>query len=139
MRSLGSLLTLVLHQAVDLEPVGPPAVPRARLGHADHEALPQPASLAGRPVLLVDDALVVVAALLDHRLVVAAPAEEALAALAGERSKVESDHNSIFALFNLTFTMKKPVVRSEIFNFKKIDSQKKFQMSLVSLTNLEIG
>ena len=34
--------------------------------------------------------------------------------------KVESDHNSIFALFNLTFTMKKPVVRSEIFDFKKI-------------------
>ena len=41
--------------------------------------------------------------------------------------KVESDHNSIFALFNLTFRMKKPVVRNEIFNFKKIDSQKKFQ------------
>ena len=82
--------SLVLHQAVDLEPVGPPAVPAARLGHADHKALPQPASLAGRPVLLVDDALVVVAALLDHSLVVAAPAEEALAALAGERSKVET-------------------------------------------------
>ena len=90
MRSLGSLLALVLHQAVDLEPVGPPAVPTARLGHADHEALPQPASLAGRPVLLVDDALVVVAALLDHCLVVAAPAEEALAALTGERPKVKT-------------------------------------------------
>ena len=90
MRSLGSLLTLVLHQAVDLEPVGPPAVPAARLGHADHEALPQPASLASGPVLLVDDTLVVVAALLDHCLVVTAPAEEALAALAGERSKVET-------------------------------------------------
>ena len=75
---------------MDLEPVGPPAVPAPRLGHADHEALPEPASLAGRPVLLVDDTLVVVAALLDHRLVVAAPAEEALAALAGERSKVKS-------------------------------------------------
>ena len=82
--------SLVLHQAVDLEPVGPPAIPRARLGHADHEALPQPASLASRPVLLVDDTLVVVATLLDHCLVVATPAEEALATLAGERSKVET-------------------------------------------------
>ena len=82
--------SLVLHEAVDLEPVGPPAVPRARLGHADHEALPQPASLASRPVLLVDDAPEVVLALLDHRLVVAGPPKEALAALAGERSKVET-------------------------------------------------
>ena len=72
------MLLVLLHQAVDLEPVGPPAVPAARLGHADHEALPQPASLAGRPVLLVDDALVVVAALLDHRLVVAAPPKKLL-------------------------------------------------------------
>ena len=37
-------------------------------------------------------------------------------------------------LFNLTFTMKKPVVRSEIFNFKKIDSQKKFQ-NVTSFSN----
>ena len=90
MRSLGSLLTLVLHEAVDLEPVGPPAVPRARLGHANHKALPQPASLASRPVLLVDDAPEVVLALLDHRLIVVGPPEEALAALAGERSKVKT-------------------------------------------------
>ena len=82
--------SLVLHEAVDLEPVGPPAVPRARLGHADHEALPQPAGLAGRPVLLVNDAPEVVLALLDDRLVVAGPAKEALAALAGERPKVET-------------------------------------------------
>ena len=75
---------------MDLEPVGPPAVPATGLGHADHEALPQPAGLAGRPVLLVDDALVVVATLLDHCLVVAASSEEALAALAGERPKVET-------------------------------------------------
>ena len=82
--------SLVLHQAVDLEPVGPPAVPGARLGHANHEALPQPASLAGRPVLLVDDAPEVVLALLDDRLVVAGPSKEALAALASERSKMET-------------------------------------------------
>ena len=82
--------TLVLHEAVDLEPVGPPAVPGAGLGHADHEALPQPAGLARRPVLLVHHAPVAVLALLDHRLVVARPSEEALAALAGERAEVEA-------------------------------------------------
>jgi hypothetical protein len=75
---------------VDLEPVGPPAVAGARLGHADHEALAEPARLARRPVLLVHDAPVAVLALLDHRLVVAGPAEEALAALAGEGAKVEA-------------------------------------------------
>ena len=80
---------------MDLEPVGPPAIPRARLGHANHEALPQPARLASRPVLLVDDALVVVATLLDHSLVVATPAQEALAALAGERSKVETSRRFV--------------------------------------------
>ena len=89
-RSLGSLLTLVLHQAVDLEPVGPSAVSAAGLGHADHEALPQPARLARGSVLLVHDAPEVVLALLDHRLVVARPPKEALAALARERAKVES-------------------------------------------------
>ena len=75
---------------MDLEPVGPPSVPGAGLGHADHEALPQPARLARGPVLLVDDALVVVSTFLDHSLVVAASPKEALAALAGERSKVET-------------------------------------------------
>ena len=75
---------------MDLEPVGPPAVPRARLGHAHHEALSEPAGLAGGPVFLVDHTPVVVLALLDHRLVVAGPAKEGLAALAGEGSKVES-------------------------------------------------
>ena len=75
---------------MDLEPVGPSAVSAAGLGHADHEALPQPARLARGPVLLVDDALVVVSTFLDHSLVVAASPKEALAALARERSKVES-------------------------------------------------
>ena len=75
---------------MDFEPVGPSAVPAAGLGHADHEALPQPARLARGPVLLVHDAPEVVLALLDHRLVVARPPKEALAALARERSKVET-------------------------------------------------
>lgn len=46
-----------------LEPVGAAAVARAGLGHADHEALAQPARFARRPVLLVDDAFAVVLAL----------------------------------------------------------------------------
>ena len=75
---------------MNLEPVGPPSVPTAGLGHADHEALPQPAGLARRPVLLVNDALVVVSALLNHCLVVATSTEEALAAFAGECTKVEA-------------------------------------------------
>ena len=82
-------MTPVLHEAVDLEPVGAAAVPRARLGHAHHEALAQPAGLAGRAVLLVDDTLVVILAFLYDGLVVARPPKEGLAPLAGECAKVE--------------------------------------------------
>jgi len=57
------LLLLFLEQAVDLEPVGPPAVPGPALGHAHHQTLAQPARLARRPVLLVDHAFAVVLAL----------------------------------------------------------------------------
>ena len=85
-----SLLWVLLHEAVDLEPVGPPAVPTAGLGHADHEALPQPAGLARRPVPFVDDALVAVLAVRDHCLVVAESPEEALAAFAGDLAIVLS-------------------------------------------------
>ena len=84
------LLGVLLHEAVYLEPVAPPAVPTAGLGHADIEALLQPAGLAGGAVLLVDDAAVVVLALRDHRLVVTEPPKEALAALAGEGAEVEA-------------------------------------------------
>jgi len=75
---------------VDLEPVGPPAVPAPRLGHADTEALFEPTSLARGPVALVNDANVVVFALRNHCLVVAEPSKEALAALTSERPKVKS-------------------------------------------------
>ncbi len=39
-------------------------IPAARLGHADHEALPEPAGLAGGPVLLVHHTSVAILALL---------------------------------------------------------------------------
>ena len=85
-----ALLGVLLHEAVDLEPVAPPAVATAGLGHAHTKALLEPAGLAGGAVPLVDDAAVVVLALRDHSLVVTEPPEEALAALAGEGTKVEA-------------------------------------------------
>jgi hypothetical protein len=45
---------LLLDQAVDFEPVGPAAVPRAALRHAYGQTLLEPARLARRPILLVD-------------------------------------------------------------------------------------
>lgn len=93
-RERGRLLSLllaealVLEQAVDLEPVRAAPVPGAALGHADREALLEPARLARGSILLVDDALVVVLALADTRTVVVGAAEERLAALAGEGAKM---------------------------------------------------
>jgi hypothetical protein len=75
---------------VDLEPVGAPTIPGAGFGHADHEALPQAAGLAGGAVLLVDDTAVVVLTLLDDGLIVASPPKEGLAPFACEGPKVES-------------------------------------------------
>ncbi len=80
----------LLHEAMDLEPIGPPSIARSRLGHPDHEAFSQPTSFAGCPVLLVNDAAIVVLALLDDALVVASPSEEGLASFASEGSKMES-------------------------------------------------
>lgn len=61
---------------MDFKPVGPSPVPRAGLGHADHEALAQPARLARGAVLLVDDAFSVVLAFRDRvQVVVRAPEE----------------------------------------------------------------
>ena len=75
---------------MNLEPVGPSAITTTGLGHADREALTQPAGLAGGSVALVDDTAVVVLAVGDVGLVVAEAAEEALAALAGEGPEVEA-------------------------------------------------
>ena len=73
-----------------LEPVRPPPISRPGLGHADHEALPQPAGLAGCPVLLVNHTPVVVLALLDYGLIVAGPAKERFASLACEGPEMEA-------------------------------------------------
>lgn len=61
---------------MDLEPVGAAPVAGARLGHADHQALAQPARFARCPVLLVDDTFSVVLALRDGVQVVVGAAEE---------------------------------------------------------------
>jgi len=63
---------------VNLEPVRPATVPRAGLGHADEEALLQPACLARRPILLVDHALAAVLAVGDAVHVVVRAPEEGL-------------------------------------------------------------
>ena len=55
---------ILLHDAVDLEPVRSAAIPAPRLGHAHHQALPEPAGLAGCPVLLVYCTPVIVLAFL---------------------------------------------------------------------------
>jgi len=69
---------LVLQQAMDLEPIGPAAVPRPALRHADQEAFAQPARFARRPVLLVDHALAVVLAFRYRTQVVVGPSEKRL-------------------------------------------------------------
>ena len=66
MRSRRPLAAIGLHEAVDLEPVRSPAISGARLGHPDHEALPESAGLARGPVLLVHHAPELVLALGDH-------------------------------------------------------------------------
>ena len=63
-RTSARFVCILLHDAVDLEPVGPAAIPAAGLGHANHQALPQPAGLAGCPVLLIYCAPVIVLAFL---------------------------------------------------------------------------
>ena len=84
------LLCVLLHQAVDLEPVGATAVSAARLGHPHRETFLEAASLAGGSVPLIDDTDVVVLTVRDHCLVVTESSEERFAALTGEGSEVES-------------------------------------------------
>ena len=55
-----------MHEAVDFKPVGPSTISRSGLGHADHEALSEPAGLTGGPVLLVHHTSVVVLTLLEN-------------------------------------------------------------------------
>ena len=90
-----------MHQAVDLEPVGPPAVSGARLGHPNHQTFPQSAGFTRSSVLLVHNTSVVVLTFSDHRLVVTSPAKERLAALAGEGSEVEAGSRFITDLTGL--------------------------------------
>ena len=44
----------------------------------------------------------------------------------GRGKNIESDHNPIFASFNLTYNVKKPELRREIFDFKNKEGQKKY-------------
>ena len=69
---------MLLHEAVQFEPVGPATVARPGLGHADQEAFAESAGLAGCPVLFIDDALTAVLALGDDGQIVVGPAKEGL-------------------------------------------------------------
>lgn len=71
-------LLLFLQKTVDLEPIGPSSVSGAALRHPNHEAFPQSASLARRPVLFGDDAFSVILTLGDGAEVVISAAEERL-------------------------------------------------------------
>ena len=87
---LTDAVSVLLHEAVDLEPVGAAAVAAARLGHADGQALPQAAGLARGAIPLVHHTAVGVLAVGYRGLIVAEAAKERLAALAGESPKVEA-------------------------------------------------
>lgn len=63
---------------MDLEPVGPAAVPRPALRHAHQQTFAQPARLARRPVLLVDNALAIVFAFRYGTQVVVGPSKKRL-------------------------------------------------------------
>ena len=82
--------SLILHEAVDLEPVGSSAVSAARLGHPHGETFLETTGLAGCSVPLIDDADVIILTVWDHCLIVTESAEERFAALTGEGSEVES-------------------------------------------------
>ena len=91
----GRLLGVLLHEAVDLEPVGSPAVSGARLGHPHHQTFSQSAGFTGSSVLLVHNTSVVILTFSYHRLIVTSPAEKRFAALAGEGSEVEASSRFI--------------------------------------------
>ena len=69
---------LLLHEAMQFEPIGSTPVAGAALGHAHQQALAQSARFARRPVLLVDDALAAVLAFGYHRQVVVGATEKRL-------------------------------------------------------------
>ena len=74
---------------MNFEPVRPPAVSTARLGHANRETFLEPTCLAGCSISLVDDTDVIVLTVGNHCLVVTESSKERLAALASEGSEME--------------------------------------------------
>jgi len=87
--AVSSTWGLLLHQAVQFEPIGSSAVAASAFGHSDQQTLAQAAGLARRPVLLVDDALAAILALADHRQVVVRTTEERLASFTCESAEME--------------------------------------------------
>ena len=75
---------------MNFEPIGPSPVSGTRFGHPNDETLSESTGFAGGSVSLVDDAVVIVFALLNSSGIVASSAEETLAALASEGSEMKS-------------------------------------------------
>ena len=82
--------SVLLHQAVDFEPVWSSSISRSRFWHPHHQAFAKSASLASCSVFLVNNTSVVILALLYNRLVVACSTKERLASLAGESPKMKT-------------------------------------------------
>ena len=71
-----SLLLLLLQQTVYLEPIRASTIARTAFGHAHHQTLAQSTCLAGRAILLVDNAFAIVLAIGDGGEIVVGAAEK---------------------------------------------------------------
>lgn len=88
-----------------LEPVGAPAVSRAGLGHAHHQALPQATCLAGGAILLVDHADAAVLAFGNAtQIVVGAPEERLCNRKRNRRALINRLTICTFALLDIRRT-----------------------------------
>lgn len=92
---------LLLHEAMQFEPVGSATISGAGFGHSDQEALAQSTGFAGRPVLFVDNALTAILAFWDHREIVVRSTEERLQ-LKEKKNKLINFHSNSFKFAFLT-------------------------------------
>jgi len=85
-----SLVTVGLHQTMNLEPVWSSSISWSWFTHSHHQTFSQSTSFARSSVLLVHHTPIVVLALCYHWLVVAGSSKEWFASLTSECSKMES-------------------------------------------------
>ena len=85
-----SLVTVSLHETVNLEPVWSSSISWPRFGHPNHQTFSKSASFARGPVLFVHHTTIVILAFCNHWLVIASSTKEWFTSLTSEGSKVES-------------------------------------------------